>query len=92
MGISAEEFMAKAKMKLDYSLQPLTAIHLHSNYDGGEFEPNGDIKLYLPFLGRITFYPDPGRYQFHQSFHRTFHFPGQGSGPAQSSWVRSAWT
>jgi putative ABC transport system permease protein len=48
MGISMEDFMAKAKMKLDYSLQPLAAIHLHSNYDGGEFEPNGDIKyIYL---------------------------------------------
>jgi len=52
MGISMEEFMAKAKMKLNYSLQPLTAIHLHSNFDGGEFEPNGDIKyiyLFQPF-------------------------------------------
>jgi putative ABC transport system permease protein len=48
MGISMEDFMSKAKMKLDYSLQPLAAIHLHSNHDGGEFEPNGDIKyIYL---------------------------------------------
>ncbi len=48
MGISLEDFMVKAKMKLDYSLQPLSVIHLHSNYDGGEFEPNGDIKyIYL---------------------------------------------
>jgi putative ABC transport system permease protein len=41
--------MTKAKMKLDYSLQPLTAIHLHSNYNGGEFEPNGDIKYIFIF-------------------------------------------
>jgi putative ABC transport system permease protein len=49
MGISAEEFMAKAKMTLAYSLQPLIAIHLHSNYNGGEFEPNGDIKYIFIF-------------------------------------------
>jgi putative ABC transport system permease protein len=48
-GISLDDFMTKAKMKLDYSLQPLTAIHLHSNYDGGEFEPNGDIKYIFLF-------------------------------------------
>jgi len=49
MGISLEDFMTKAKMKLDYSLQPLAAIHLHSDYDGGEFEPNGDIKYIFLF-------------------------------------------
>ena len=49
MGISLEDFMTKAKMKLDYSLQPLAAIHLHSNYDGGEFEPNSDIKYIFLF-------------------------------------------
>jgi putative ABC transport system permease protein len=48
-GISLDDFMTKAKMKLDYSLQPLTAIHLHSNYNGGEFEPNGDIKYIFIF-------------------------------------------
>jgi len=48
MGIALEDFMTKAKMKLDYSLQPLAAIHLHSNYNAGEFEPNSDIKyIYL---------------------------------------------
>ncbi len=48
MGISMEDFMTKAKMKLDYSLQPLAAIHLHSNYSAGEFEANSDIKyIYL---------------------------------------------
>jgi putative ABC transport system permease protein len=48
MGISMEDFMTKAKMTLNYSLQPLAAIHLHSNYDAGEFEPNSDIKyIYL---------------------------------------------
>ena len=48
MGISLDEFMAKSKMRLDYSLQPLTAIHLHSKAGPGEFEPNGDIKyVYL---------------------------------------------
>ncbi len=64
MGISAEEFMAKAKMKLYYFLQPLAAIHLHSNYTWGEFEPNGDIKyiylfsavsLFILFLAIINF-------------------------------------
>ncbi|HUU04545.1 MAG TPA: ABC transporter permease [Patescibacteria group bacterium] len=49
MGISLEDFMTKAKMKLNYSLQPLAAIHLHSNYDGGEFEPNSDIKYIFLF-------------------------------------------
>ncbi|MFH2107359.1 MAG: ABC transporter permease [Chrysiogenia bacterium] len=48
MGISLDDFMTKAKMKLDYSLQPLAAIHLHSNYNAGEFEANSDIKyIYL---------------------------------------------
>ncbi len=54
-GISMEEFMAKAKMKLNYSLQPLTAIHLHSNYDGGEFEPNGDIS-YIFLFSAVSFF------------------------------------
>ncbi|MBE0664664.1 MAG: ABC transporter permease, partial [Candidatus Aminicenantes bacterium] len=49
MGISLEDFMTKAKMKLDYSLQPLAAIHLHSNYSAGEFEPNSDIKYIFLF-------------------------------------------
>ncbi len=49
MGTSLDDFMTKAKMKLDYSLQPLAAIHLRSNYDGGEFEPNSDIKYIFLF-------------------------------------------
>ena len=48
MGISLDEFMAKSKMRMDYSLQPLTAIHLHSKSGPLDFEPNGDVKyIYL---------------------------------------------
>jgi putative ABC transport system permease protein len=48
MGMPLDEFMAKSKMTFDYSLQPLTAIHLHSKAGPGEFEANGDIKyIYL---------------------------------------------
>ncbi len=34
--------LAKQGINLNFSLQPLTSIHLHSNVQG-EFEPNGDI-------------------------------------------------
>ncbi|MBN2345545.1 MAG: ABC transporter permease, partial [Candidatus Aminicenantes bacterium] len=50
MGMPLDEFMAKSKMHLDYSLQPLTAIHLRSHADAGEFEPNGDVKYIFLFL------------------------------------------
>jgi putative ABC transport system permease protein len=54
-GVSMEEFMANARMKLNYFLQPLTDIHLRSNYDAGEFEPNGDITYIFLFASVSLF-------------------------------------
>ena len=51
LGISLEEFLKKGN-KVGLFLQPLTAIHLHSDFKG-EFEPTGDIR-YVYIFGAIA--------------------------------------
>lgn len=53
MGITLEEFEA-AGNSAEYSLQPLTDIHLHSDLTG-EFEPNGSITYVYIFSGLAVF-------------------------------------
>ena len=44
MGISVEDFLKRAGMTIENTLQPLTDIHLRSGNGISEFEANGDIK------------------------------------------------
>jgi len=42
LGEKLYSFSRTGNWRIEYQLQPLTSIHLHSNL-GGEFEPNGDL-------------------------------------------------
>ncbi|MEJ2636780.1 MAG: ABC transporter permease [Calditrichia bacterium] len=53
MGMSMEEFKASGS-KLEYYLQPLTGIHLHSHLSN-ELEPNSDI-AYIYIFSLIAFF------------------------------------
>ncbi|MDX1585382.1 MAG: ABC transporter permease [Balneolaceae bacterium] len=53
MGVTLEEFEA-AGNSAEYSLQPLTDIHLYSDLTG-EFEPNGSINYVYIFSGLAVF-------------------------------------
>jgi len=52
-GMNFDE-MEKGGGRYKYFLQPLTVIHLHSNYDG-ELEPNSDIKYIYIFISIAIF-------------------------------------
>lgn len=53
MGVGLEGFR-EAGNSIEYDLQPLTDIHLHSNL-AGEFEPNGSITYVYIFSGLAVF-------------------------------------
>ena len=90
MGISLEEFMAKSKMQLHYSLQPLTAIHLHSKAGIGEFESNGDIKYIYLFVTISLFILMLAIINF-VNLSTARLSPGPRKWACVKSWDRSAW-
>jgi putative ABC transport system permease protein len=53
LGMSMEEFEASGS-RLEYSLQPIADIHLHSHLQG-ELEPNSDIK-YVYIFSLVAFF------------------------------------
>ncbi len=55
MGVSLDEFLARAGMEIDYGLQPLTDIHLRSDAGISEFEANSDMKYILLFAAVSLF-------------------------------------
>ena len=67
---SMDEFK-KAGNKLDYSLTPLTKIHLYSNLQY-ELAPNGNIQLCIFFPLLLLFILADSLHQFHESYNSAF--------------------